>query len=1713
MASGNAAERLTRARRFVEKLAEEHGHLGEDVYSTMTAETRRKVEEALLTKDRIIGASVITLAKNLYSKDVRFIFELLQNADDNSYLRARGAGDVPFVSFRICRDRIVVECNEDGFTEVNLRAICNIGKSSKTGAQGYIGEKGIGFKSVFKVAWKVHIQSGDYSFCFKHRRGQSGMGMISPEWETPSEAIIGPLTRMTLFLHGDNEEVDGTAQQSIASQLNQLQPTMLLFLNNLRQISIRFYNDDECAVSSSLLSIDYSGGGTQPVLKKTETGNGATRSTQQKYHVIKTTARGLPKNENREYSADEEERRAYATAPVILAFPLSEDDVPMIEPQEIFAFLPVRRVGFNFLIQSDFVTQANREDVVTTSRRNIKLLDAIADAFATGVRQLCEHPTLRYQWMRYLPELSGYPWDPFWEGLVNKIETAICGEDLIFLRNSLWPVKLDQARRPTRRMVDKYGNPLFEDLPYPRASYISSSYEESDLEILGRFGLKHLRQKELLERVKLDLSRESSRMKSPDTDDDWHSRAARALGLAFGKGQQSRISETRRLDLIPLSGGEWVSSQNGDVFFPETEDGIPIPTDLNLQLVSPEACRVDVRVSLFKCLRVKFASNQEIRTKIIQEYSQLLFDPPFKNSLGHLRFLYLSHTDDHTAATYDDLKLNDINHCWCPIRSRDIYRTDEHPYGFWTLYRASNKHSGLDNVRFLNPSYFEDPPDKPEQHALTWEEWFHEHLGIRRRARLISADGHSVSPECRYVETHLPAKLLGFLKYNWAAESQRIESNPRHVSLLKMLEVPCEGGLEVSIEEAYLPLPTLTSLRSRFIPADEPIQFPFLALDDDLADATQASSWDFLTKLEVGKDPDLHFHLDVLTYMSELICTDERLVEISRVLDLYKSIHGACIASSDTPKDQAHTRDFCQEQVCILIPLSGEEGFDWASPDDCLLDAPASMESKYPVMERYKPALSRYNIGEPTIRQFFSDTLKIPKCKWEDFVVELEHLKNANSRNSDHIRGVYERLKRQRTFGISAEDIQSKFESGALVYYPRGGEGQTWWYKPSQCLWSAPTQLRDKVNLSSQYDDELQDFFVGTIGVRELDAAMIYNELLNIDATATVGHIKDLIWSLNSQLQMEPLDSPPEALLQRCILPVRYAGGEVRLCSIVKDFAIVDRKNLGEIFQDRIETLDVTMTEVRQLQPFIEWSGLGGRYLSRLVKEITLLDSGVRAPISDPIQDIRRKAYELYRIAKHFQSPRIKDEDQALYDLLRSAQTWETDEILSQLIISMDGKPISVQTSSSQVHIEDGASQLKIYVPEEEGSREVCYLTALPRRLVEWAMTDPVTQIQDKINPDMVAATTAILNAKFRSVDRLLDKHGIIEAGFINRGAEEEEAQDMTRSEPSDPSRLTPREPLPLGRERSSSASSTARIMTPTTSRRYSDSDNDERPTRPTPATDLTEFRSRSPSRPASSYSHYSGGDGGSPDPFRSSFERRRSTAIVYRELLSQVVVAARRSRILGSAFNLAGLADALPEGPAAAAAGRVFDEFSLFGVGVYSQIERDKMVGAAGELFVFEILASLTPSLAGFSRENWRSTIRRYATEHPEYADMCSWVGTETSDLEYVDEAGTLTNALLQHGFLTDEYRGRRPRYYIEVKTTPGPCDAPFFMSHAQYEKMKRFSTRDSIYIIFRVFNLYTSQVNVKLYVDPAKLEREGQLVFTADRWTVKPGARLPLS
>ncbi|XP_065624177.1 protein NO VEIN-like [Quercus suber] len=104
-------------------------------------------EQNPLTED--LHQAVKNLSAELYAKDVHFLMELIQNAEDNAYLE----GVDPSLEFVITSEDItatgapatlLIFNNEKGFSSKNIDSICSVGRSTKKGnrKRGYIGEKG-----------------------------------------------------------------------------------------------------------------------------------------------------------------------------------------------------------------------------------------------------------------------------------------------------------------------------------------------------------------------------------------------------------------------------------------------------------------------------------------------------------------------------------------------------------------------------------------------------------------------------------------------------------------------------------------------------------------------------------------------------------------------------------------------------------------------------------------------------------------------------------------------------------------------------------------------------------------------------------------------------------------------------------------------------------------------------------------------------------------------------------------------------------------------------------------------------------------------------------------------------------------------------------------------------------------------------------------------------------------------------------------------------------------------------------------------------------------------------------------------------------------------------------------------------------------------------------------------------------------------------------
>src|SRR4051812_39653144 len=127
------------------------------------------------------------LSEEIYSQDSHFVYELIQNAEDNAY--PEGLND-RFVHFILDGRDIVVRNNEVGFSPANVEAICAVARSTKVDrTRGYVGEKGIGFKSVFKVTARPQVYSGPFQFQFDDE------SFVVPSWCEPAPGIaIDPAT-------------------------------------------------------------------------------------------------------------------------------------------------------------------------------------------------------------------------------------------------------------------------------------------------------------------------------------------------------------------------------------------------------------------------------------------------------------------------------------------------------------------------------------------------------------------------------------------------------------------------------------------------------------------------------------------------------------------------------------------------------------------------------------------------------------------------------------------------------------------------------------------------------------------------------------------------------------------------------------------------------------------------------------------------------------------------------------------------------------------------------------------------------------------------------------------------------------------------------------------------------------------------------------------------------------------------------------------------------------------------------------------------------------------------------------------------------------------------------------------------------------------------------------------------------------------------------
>ncbi len=220
----------------------------------------RKFREAVAENDKLHGENYPVLLNSLlsvgedglYSNSLRFIFELIQNVDDCDFL---SSDDCKLdVRFDFNSGEIILTYNEVGFTPFNVFAITGIAEAAKnvSASKNEIGEKGIGFKSVFGVAKHVLIRSGWFSF-----------ELYKDNFTIPIAAYkdnqycLG--TQMTLYVPGRAKEIYRQIRDQYCRKEALFSKNPLLFLNKLTSLKLYYDSWRSMEFKVSRATIPYDG--------------------------------------------------------------------------------------------------------------------------------------------------------------------------------------------------------------------------------------------------------------------------------------------------------------------------------------------------------------------------------------------------------------------------------------------------------------------------------------------------------------------------------------------------------------------------------------------------------------------------------------------------------------------------------------------------------------------------------------------------------------------------------------------------------------------------------------------------------------------------------------------------------------------------------------------------------------------------------------------------------------------------------------------------------------------------------------------------------------------------------------------------------------------------------------------------------------------------------------------------------------------------------------------------------------------------------------------------------------------------------------------------------------------------------------------------------------------------------------------------------------
>lgn len=296
--------------------------------------------------------------------------ELLQNADDVG-------GDCTKAVIRLRDEELVIENDGARMSETEVKALGEFAESTKHDLS-QIGHFGIGFKTVFSVTDRPHIDSG-----------YTSLEYTEADPEIPQAAFDGTEaefegTRVRLPF---SEDISDTRLEELQSQLNAID-RLLPFLNNLQTITV-----ERGGETTRYERIDATEGGNGRVTVR-EYAHPSDETPTETWHYRLLTKSLDVTSETAIQLAEERNLDPEALASrdvnidVELAFPVSDQGYPAEhEESRLFCYFPTSgETNLPFDVQADFLLKSSREQIRPGHPINDKFLSIAGALTANAIR-------------------------------------------------------------------------------------------------------------------------------------------------------------------------------------------------------------------------------------------------------------------------------------------------------------------------------------------------------------------------------------------------------------------------------------------------------------------------------------------------------------------------------------------------------------------------------------------------------------------------------------------------------------------------------------------------------------------------------------------------------------------------------------------------------------------------------------------------------------------------------------------------------------------------------------------------------------------------------------------------------------------------------------------------------------------------------------------------------------------------------------------------------------------------------------------------------------------------------------------------------------------------------------------------------------------------------------------------------------------------------